>query len=582
MPELGILGSGAIVSNDPYGNLFWLNEKGKSINWAVGADDRWHFAENETSVRRAQGDENTSVEIRMRVPGGDIVQRTDVIPVGIDSAVLLEFENETPVPVAIAIKAINFKTLEINGSKVSGEFGQVISASKPIALFCVSDDPQKLNETIQNGLAEPPAKRQKLESGDSAAIIFPLPHATSLRLLISQDGVPELPDPKVSPSFSEISNGWRNHLDAGMQIALPDKQILNAVDSSKKHLLIGSGQPIDSEFWGKEKPGEVASLSALALLQWGHLKEGKDLLLKCMELSNPGLFRKTVLHSTLITLWAWGNYIGHGPSDGIANIILPWVKENLQFLLASLPSKRRLKGKDLNLEIAALQASVEILRDAGQQNLASDVATQLDEILELINPVSLANADDEYRLVGKKITGKFENYFRDQETQIHSQLTVTDLVNKADRTGAFSSEDRSQDPMSSALFLILARKAFIIDEAAANGNRFIQIAEGFHDNWIGASLEVSNAPIRGGKLGFAIRWHGAAPAVLWEATTDSRITISAPKLDISWLTHDLKGETLLAKQELPETAVTIFESKKISLHVDENNLSEGPEGKPFR
>ena len=134
MPELGILGSGAIVSNDPYGNLSWLNEKGKSINWAVGADDRWHFAENETSVRRAQGDENTSVEIRMRVPGGDIVQRTDVIPVGIDSAVLLEFENETPVPVAIAIKAINFKTLEINGSKVSGEFGQVISASKPIAL----------------------------------------------------------------------------------------------------------------------------------------------------------------------------------------------------------------------------------------------------------------------------------------------------------------------------------------------------------------------------------------------------------------------------------------------------------------
>ena len=121
-----------------------------------------------------------------------------------------------------------------------------------------------------------------------------------------------------------------------------------------------------------------------------------------------------------------------------------------------------------------------------------------------------------------------------------------------------------------------------MEQNSLNGQNLILLNQGFHSNWIGASIEVENAPINRGKLGFAMRWHGAAPALLWAASTDAGITLRSPRIDNDWVTSDLKGETLLAQQEVPETAVTLLDPAKRLAKPSTSNLDDGTIGEPFR
>ena len=62
--------------------------------------------------------------------------------------------------------------------------------------------------------------------------------------------------------------------------------------------------------------------------------------------------------------------------------------------------------------------------------------------------------------------------------------------------------------------------------------------------WRGQSLDVHDAPTRAGRVSYAVRWHGARPALLWEC--ERPIRLSAPGLDRAWSTTEVRGEALLA------------------------------------
>ena len=55
---------------------------------------------------------------------------------------------------------------------------------------------------------------------------------------------------------------------------------------------------------------------------------------------------------------------------------------------------------------------------------------------------------------------------------------------------------------------------------------------------------MHDAPTRAGRVSYAVRWHGARPALLWEC--ERPIRLSAPGLDRDWSTTEPRGETLLA------------------------------------
>jgi hypothetical protein len=61
--------------------------------------------------------------------------------------------------------------------------------------------------------------------------------------------------------------------------------------------------------------------------------------------------------------------------------------------------------------------------------------------------------------------------------------------------------------------------------------------------WRGQGVEVHDAPTLAGRISYAVRWHGARPALLWECERPMRLT--APGLDPAWSTAERRGEALL-------------------------------------
>jgi hypothetical protein len=62
--------------------------------------------------------------------------------------------------------------------------------------------------------------------------------------------------------------------------------------------------------------------------------------------------------------------------------------------------------------------------------------------------------------------------------------------------------------------------------------------------WLGQSLEVYRVPTSPtSSVSYAIRWHGARPAILWEQSGDP-VELSAPVLAPGWASSEPSGEAL--------------------------------------
>lgn len=69
---------------------------------------------------------------------------------------------------------------------------------------------------------------------------------------------------------------------------------------------------------------------------------------------------------------------------------------------------------------------------------------------------------------------------------------------------------------------------------------------GVPSGWEGNNFEVYGVPTGAtSSISFAVRWHGARPAVLWEQTgNDGPVALSSPIIAPEWRTADAKGEAL--------------------------------------
>ena len=86
-------------------------------------------------------------------------------------------------------------------------------------------------------------------------------------------------------------------------------------------------------------------LTALALMAWGFADSAKKLIFKYMENSPTNLFKNSVSKETLYALCLWQKYLEFCSQEEKLEDIIPWLNETVHQLLASLPSKRRLKTR---------------------------------------------------------------------------------------------------------------------------------------------------------------------------------------------------------------------------------------------
>ena len=150
----------------------------------------------------------------------------------------------------------------------------------------------------------------------------------------------------------------------------------------------------------------------------------------------------------------------------------------------------------------------------------------------------------------------------DAETAVRYVEAVAEAVEAAARVGAAvqvdpverllvaTGQDRAADDLR-RLELPPAKPLAegLRAELVADHCEDLLLAPGFRPAWRGGSLAVFGLPTRFGTLSYAVRWHGARPALLWEL--DSRpgqdpVVIRAPGLDESWSSQEQTGETLLA------------------------------------
>ncbi|MFM8238060.1 MAG: hypothetical protein ACKOBG_09940 [Actinomycetota bacterium] len=78
----------------------------------------------------------------------------------------------------------------------------------------------------------------------------------------------------------------------------------------------------------------------------------------------------------------------------------------------------------------------------------------------------------------------------------------------------------------------------------ADDGKVVDVLPGFDREWLGASLAVHDAPTRDGRVSFALRWHDARPALLWDVPEGR--TIRASAIDPAWSASEARGEPLLA------------------------------------
>jgi hypothetical protein len=111
--------------------------------------------------------------------------------------------------------------------------------------------------------------------------------------------------------------------------------------------------------------------------------------------------------------------------------------------------------------------------------------------------------------------------------------------------------DDGDDARPAASFVAAVRDSLVREHKGA-----LELLNVLPDTWLGQGVEVHDAPTRHGVLSYAVRWHGARPALLWElergrSRRRDPVTITAPGLDPSWSTTEPSGEALLAPVEPP-------------------------------
>ena len=100
---VGNLDSPNRAAVDPAG-LVAIDGRTWSLDWWIGAEDRWHVPAREVAVRQALVDNSPVVETRLRVPSGDAVHRVYAAR-DLDGAeaLVIEVHNDTKVPFALAL-----------------------------------------------------------------------------------------------------------------------------------------------------------------------------------------------------------------------------------------------------------------------------------------------------------------------------------------------------------------------------------------------------------------------------------------------------------------------------------------------
>ena len=221
-----------------------------SLDWWIGAEDRWHFPSRDAAVRQGLVGTSPVTETLLRVPGGDAVSRsyTVVGPGDTGDLAIMEIENRSAVPfaVAFAIRPYNseglarIERIDLEGDDlvtVDGEPALWLPRAPSAAAGSTFDDGD-VPERLAVGLPSSPFVGVRCAAGMAQAVfVFPLSHTSSIRVALPLAG--SRPEGPVSlPPAVGVAKAWDAQTNRGTRFVLPPGRLTEAMDANRKHLLL--------------------------------------------------------------------------------------------------------------------------------------------------------------------------------------------------------------------------------------------------------------------------------------------------------------------------------------------------------
>ena len=217
---LGIRGGGWNAIVNERGSVR-LNDGSPVLDWHIAADDRWHDPASEPSVRQTRRAGVPVIETRLRIPGGDAIQRVYAVA-DAGGLVVIEITNESTLPIAVAFTR-----------------SDVVSSRTPS-----------------------PRGAQGIEL-PAGSVVFPVAHGSTLRVAVRAamhvaNAVENtVVDVERLPSFEQLQKGWLKSVEQAGYVIVPEGAVAPLVARLRSDALILSGHEIED--WSIGAGGDCAN-----------------------------------------------------------------------------------------------------------------------------------------------------------------------------------------------------------------------------------------------------------------------------------------------------------------------------------
>ena len=553
-----------------------------SLDWWIGADDRWHFPSQEAAVRQHLISGTPVVETAMRVPGGDAVHRTyGARAPGSEELLAVEIENRSRLPFALALAIRPGRVERIDHDDrtvtVDGQATLVLPGS-PRLTAAMTGSGRDLADMVQSGSASPGPLGSVHDGAGmaQAALLYPLAHGATLRLVVV-DGPASTSVLRV-PSALNVARGWQAQTRRGMRLDLPPGALADATVANLRFVYLFQDDVIALDRYGFHD--DAARILAEQPLSrdtgpWPVAEHwrltGDDDLVRAMapaiaraateierrshrrrRTADPEL-RGLVEPSYAANFWAL-----RGLMDGA--LLLAVVGED-RAASAAAEAAHALK-RDLDASLASVASRLGSVAIPAGPHRPLDAACV--ESLVALAPLRLYGATD----AAISATVEASNA-RHQVVERGSPLLpehalllaavdvergdrralawLSRLLDRASATWTWPPRDGDgHDQRAAGGFCSLVRDLIVRDVPGG-----LAMCTVLPERWFGHSLEVHDAPTHPGVLSFAIRWHEDRPALLWELRSrrpGRPIRLTAPGLDPDWHSDEPAGEVLLGRR----------------------------------
>lgn len=542
---LSTIGVGSVADVDGRGVIF---PRGRSLSIEVwfGSGERWARASDDAGVRQTRIVGLPIIETRQRVGDDDIVQTAWADESGdVRGRIVVELRNETAVAVVAAI-VVRPRRLLGKGSIIDLRVTDTLIVADRRPLIELPREPGDVAVAVdgRDALLDllPPGGVSMIahteihddEGQASLAAMIPLTPGVDRQIQILDGREPAT----VAPApLDRIVAGWRSHLADGAEFDLPGwpKHLPAALMSSLIGEVADERGPLGATDWLIEDDAVLATALGGVGLDWAASSVVDRLLIAVAD----GRIRQSewvgvAAACACVVGSSSGNETLARHPDSVISVIgetltrmsSPWLSDRL------VEAVRVAHGDEAASDASAIVPSRDTAAAVALARLGIPVdSTMCDGIVETVDSASrpLNVHDAGLSMVASSQCG----------LEFDAINTVRALAGSTWRWG----HDGCGDSPHARASILVGLRSLVIREDAET----IDLLPGFPSTWLGQNLRVARIPTRAGLCSFAIRWHGARPALLWEFDRSPTVplVLTCRSIDPAFRSVDATGEALL-------------------------------------